>query len=60
VRHPRQAERPEGRDTERHRARNVPERVAAAIAIRAGVGQLSDACAIEDDQDDSAGPICQG
>ena len=34
---------------------DVAERVAAAIAVTIGVGQLADADAVEDDEDDPAG-----
>jgi hypothetical protein len=40
-----------------HRPRDVPERVAAAIAIAISVRQLADTNAVEDDEDDPAGLV---
>src|SRR5262249_28910678 len=49
----RQAERTERRELQPDRARDVADRVAAAIAILVRVGQLADAHAVENGQNDS-------
>jgi hypothetical protein len=42
---------------QRHRPRDVAERVAAAIAVSLSVRQLADTDAVEDDEDDPAGLV---
>ena len=56
VTHPRdtiEAQRAQTRNRERHLFRDVPERVAARVAVRSGVRKLAATHAVEDDQNDA-------
>jgi hypothetical protein len=46
-----QTERPQRRDCQRNAPGDVPQRIAALVAIGRGVGQLANPHAVEDDND---------
>jgi hypothetical protein len=48
-----ESHRRERRQTQRHSPRNVAERVASLVAVCCGIGQLTDANAIKNDEDDA-------
>jgi hypothetical protein len=49
-----QTQRPQRRDCQRESPGDVPQRIAALVAVRRGVGQLANPHAVEDDDDGAA------
>jgi hypothetical protein len=52
--HTSETKRAKSRQTQRYGGGDIPQRVAAAVAVPAGVRQLANANTVEDDEDDSA------